>query len=187
MKCRALIFLLLLFPAMESFCQETPRWSISTNAFEWANLATVNASGQFSIARHFTLEASTRWNPWSYSNNNGDRFQSRQRTFAFGTRWWPWYAYSGWWAGLKGQYQEYNRGGLRSQETEEGDAAGLVVGGGFSFQINRWLNLDLGVGFWGGYTKYTTYACPVCGKTLDKGSKPFILPDEMMISAMFIF
>ena len=167
--------------------QESARWSISTNAVDWACLLTANASAQFSVARHFTLEAQARWNPWTFNKTSEAQLQSRQRSFSLGARWRPWYTYSGWWMAARGQYKEYNYGGIGSMETEEGDAAGFVLSGGFSLQIKKWLNIDIGGGFWGGYKKYVRYACPYCGRRTDQGEKAFILPDELLISAMFIF
>lgn len=188
MRCRLPVLMLLscIFSCALS-AQESSRWCVSTNAADWAYLLTVNAGGQYAISRHFTLETQARWNPWSFNNADNDVFQSRQRTFSVGGRWWPWYTYSGWWLGARGQYQEYNSGGLSSASTEEGDALGVVLAGGYSVQITRWLNVDLGVGIWGGHSRYTTYACPHCGRVTDSGEKVFFLPDEMLVSAMFIF
>ena len=52
--------------------------------------------------------------------------------------------------------------------------------------LNEMWNLDLGMGFWGGYKKYTRYACPLCGVTVDQGEKAFILPDAR-IAIQLIF
>lgn len=189
MRCRFLAILCLLSVAIPAFGQgsQDSRWCVATNAADLAYLFTVNASGQYSISRHLSIEAQTRWNPWTFRNSDDADFRSRQRTFSLGTRWWPWYTYSGWWLGARGQYQEYNSGGLRSPETEEGDAWGLAISGGYSLQICKWFNVDLGLGFWGGYKRYTAYACPTCGRIVGNGEKGFILPDELLVSAMFIF
>lgn len=189
MKCRLTAsFALLLVAVIASGREKSDtRWGIATNAADWVYLITVNASGQYALSRHFSLEAQARWNPWSFRKADDQLCQSRQRTFSFGTRWWPWYSYSGWWMGARCQYQEYNRGGLKSPDTEEGDAAGLVLSGGYSIQLNRWLNIDLGFGFWGGRARYTTYACPTCGIVTGGGSKTFFLPDELLLSAMIVF
>lgn len=85
------------------------------------------------------------------------------------------------------QYQEYNRGGILSQKTEEGDAFGLSLGGGYSLMIHENLNLDFGLSLWGGQKTYVTYACPSCGKILDKGSKWFFLPNELRVAIQYIF
>ena len=85
------------------------------------------------------------------------------------------------------QYQEYNRGGIISQRTEEGDAYGLSLSGGYSLMLHEHLNLDFGLGLWGGQKTYITYACPSCGKITGKGYKWFLTPNEIRISIAYIF
>lgn len=163
------------------------RWAGEINVVDLGFLGTVNGDFQFALAQHWTIEAQARYNNWTYNKAKENQLESRQKTFAAGVRFWPWYTYSGWWIGLKGQYQEYNRGGIGTLETEEGDAFGGVLSAGYSLQINRWFNIDFGLGGWAGMTKYTTYACPHCGKRVDEGKKFFFLPNEVVIAAMFIF
>ncbi len=85
------------------------------------------------------------------------------------------------------QFQEYNRGGIFSPETEEGNAYGIGASGGYSVHVNRWLNVDFGLGFWGGMTRYVTYACPYCGKRTGEGTKAFFLPDELRVALELVF
>lgn len=165
----------------------TARWAFSANIGNFATLFTLNGGIQYSIGRNFTAEATVDVNPWTFRSGKEGQFENRQQTYAVGMRFWPWYTYSGWWAGTKAQYQEYNRGGVASPETEEGDAFGLVIQGGYSVHVNRWLDIDFGFGFWGGKTWYTTYSCPHCGRVVDSGDKFFFLPNQAIVAAMFIF
>lgn len=48
-------------------------------------------------------------------------------------------------------------------------------------------NLDFGLGIWTGQKTYITYACPSCGRITDKGSKWFVLPNEIKIALQYIF
>ena len=163
------------------------RWCAKMNAVDLAFLGTVNGEVQYAVVQHFSVLGQIRYNNWTYNKAQEDQFESRQRTFAAGCRFWPWYTYSGWWFEAKAQYQEYNRGGIGTLKTEEGDAVGGALAAGYSLQINRWFNIDFGLGGWLGNTRYTTYACPHCGKKLEEGNKFFILPNEVTIAAMFIF
>ena len=187
MKCRFILPVLAAFVCFPMYSQDNSRWCVSTNAADLAYLLTLNVGAQYAFDRHFTVETRARWNPWSFKNAGKDDFHSRQRSFSLGARWWPWYTYSGWWVGAKGQYQEYNSGGLSSSASEEGDAVGMVLSAGYSFQITKWLDIDLGLGIWGGRATYTSYECPHCGHATGSGSRAFFLPDEMLVSAMFIF
>lgn len=163
------------------------RWCGGTNAVDLAFLGTLNGELQFAASQHFSILTQVRYNNWTYNGGREDQFESRQRSFAAGLRIWPWYTYSGWWIEAKAQYEEYNRGGIGTLRTEEGDAVGGALAAGYSFQINKWFNIDFGLGGWLGNTRYRTYACPQCGKILDEGNKFFILPNEVIIAAMFIF
>ena len=49
------------------------------------------------------------------------------------------------------------------------------------------LNLDFGLGVWGGQKTYITYACPSCGRITGKGSRWFILPNEIRVALQYIF
>ena len=176
---------LLLAATSPSFAQ---RFSVGTNVADWLSLGTMNATASAAVARHVTLNAEARVNPWTFNTNDAEtQLQNRHQTYAIGARWWPWYVYSGWWLGAAAQYQEYNRGGIFSRSTEEGDAFGAAFSGGYSLMLKEHINLDFGLGLWGGWTKYTTYACPSCGKVEDQGEKWFILPNEVILSLVYIF
>ena len=40
---------------------------------------------------------------------------------------------------------------------------------------------------WGGQKAYTTFACPKCGKIEDSGRKWFVMPNDLIVSLVFIF
>ena len=173
-------------------------FSLSTNLLDWANLGTANLQAGLSFSRHLTLHAGVRYNNWNFgSEDKGNEFQNRARGAALGVRYWPWNVYSSWWVGARAKVEEYNRGGLFGKPlTEEGVAAGVGVAFGYSRMLtDRW-NLDFGLGFWGGRTRYTQYRCPRCGRVLpaEDGTslrdrdKWFLLPsDEIQISLTYIF
>ncbi|MBO4434384.1 MAG: DUF3575 domain-containing protein [Bacteroidales bacterium] len=157
------------------------RLSVGTNCVDWLTFGTMNAEASVSVARRVSIHAGGELNPWTF--NAGDRdtqAQLRQATCWAGARWWPWHVYSGWWIGGDGRYSAYNSGGITARETEEGDAFGGGLYGGYAVMLSDNWNLDLGLGAWGGYTRYTRYACPRCGVTLDQGGKAFILPDARL-------
>ena len=53
--------------------------------------------------------------------------------------------------------------------------------------INPHLNVDIGIGVWGGWDRYTTYSCPVCGLVKDKGDRAFILPNDLLLALVYVF
>ena len=195
MKQRYLILASCLVISLSLSAQEV---SLSMNVLDLANLGTANLQAGVSLDRHLTLHAGARYNNWNFGSvEKGNPFQNRARTASLGMRWWPWNSYSSWWFGAKAQAEEYNRGGLfKKQKTEEGVAAGLGLGAGYSRMLDDHWNLDFALGFWTGKAWYTQYRCPRCGRTLhrDDGTpirdavKWFVLPsNDIQISLTYIF
>mgnify|MGYP003524808673 CR=1 FL=1 len=182
------ILILMTFIALISSNASAQDWSISTNLVDYITLGTLNVEGSAATGRHITVNASARVNPWTFHKGDpAKQMQNRQQTYAAGIRYWPWHIYSGWWISAMAQYQEYNRGGIISPSTEEGDAFGMSFGGGYSLMIRENLNLDFGLTVWGGQKSYVVYACPLCGRITDKGSSWFVMPNELRVALQYIF
>lgn len=164
------------------------KFSASSNLMGYACLGTINAELSYSPARHWSVTAGARYNPWTFRTlGQGKQFQLRQQSYALGARFWPWHVYSGWWIAGKVQYQEYNMGGIISRRTEEGDRAGAGLAAGYAYMLSENLNIEFGIGFWGGVKKYTEYSCPACGVTVSSGVKGFLLPDDLLLSISYVF
>ena len=179
-------------------------WAVAVNAADAIDLGTISVEGSVAVSQHWSLHAGAKVNPWTFNKHNTwnglfsepdpDQKQSRKQVYAVGARWWPWNVYSGWWVGGKAQYQEYNRGGLRlpigvgnDSGAEEGDAFGAALSGGYSLMLKEHWNLDFGLGVWGGWTKYRKYEYPENGKLIEQGHKWFFLPNEVILSIVYIF
>lgn len=162
--------------------------SISTNMLDYAMLGTLNVDASVSVARRWSVTAGAKYNPFTYRKADPDRqFQYRQQSYAAGFRVWPWHTLSGWWLSGKLRYQEYNMGGIFSRETEEGDRFGTGFYAGYTHMLAPHLNLEFGFGFWTGLSVFRRYDCQVCGVTMDRGRKFFVLPDDLMISIAYVF
>jgi hypothetical protein len=162
--------------------------AVSTNVLDYARLGTLNLEASLGVARHWTLNAGAKYNPFSFDKNGGeDQMQLRQRSLSLGTRFWPWHIHSGWWLSAKVQAQEYNEGGVRSLQTEEGERYGGGLGAGYTYMLHKHFNLEVGAGVWAGKNRYTVYACPVCGKETGGGERTFVRPSEILLSLIYIF
>ena len=161
-------------------------YSIATNVLDYVNLGTLNMEASCGLARQWSLSAGIKYNPFTYGEGN-DGFADRQRSVDAGARFWPWHIYSGWWLSGKLKWQEYNKGGFQSRQTTEGDRYGGALAAGYSFMLNTHLNLDIGLGRWGGYDKYIAYECLKCGKVIDAGDKFFVLPNDILLTISYIF
>ena len=162
--------------------------AISTNAAGYVNYGTLNMEASISVARQWTINAGVKYNPFMFkAGEDNHDVSNRQRLFAAGARFWPWHVYSGWWIAAKMQYQEYNVGGITSQETQEGDRIGLGATVGYTYMLGKHFNVEFGLGGWGGADFYTRYECPVCGLTTGQGRKAFLLPNDIVIAYSYIF
>lgn len=171
--------------ALPSFAQ---KFSLSTNLLDYACLGTMNLDASYSLSRRWSVVAGVRYNPFTFNEGDSQKqFQYRQQSYAVGARLWPWHTMSGWWFSGKLRYQEYCYGGIVSKEAEEGDRFGVGVYSGYTHMLSRHLNVEFGVGLWGGMALYHRYSCPVCGETVGSGRKYFLLPDDFMISFAYVF
>lgn len=164
------------------------KFSVSTDLLGYARLCTFNVDASYAIARRWSLTAGARYNPFTFNAGDPEKqFQYRQQTYSVGMRLWPWHIWSGWWFTGKLRYQEYSTGGIISRTTEEGDRFGAGLYSGYTHMLTPHLNLEFGVGFWSGLAVYRKYSCPVCGLTIEDGRKFFLLPDDFMVSVVYVF
>lgn len=161
-------------------------YSVATNVLDYVNLGTLNLEASCGIGRQWTVSAGMKYNPFSFGEGKKE-FADKQRSVDAGARFWPWHIYSGWWMGGKLKWQEYSRGGFESVAATEGDRFGGSLSAGYTFMLNTHLNLDIGMGLWGGYDKYVAYECLRCGKKIQDGNKFFVLPNDILLTISYIF
>ena len=182
---RKAILLISLLLCLDAAAQ---RFSVGTNTVDWLSLGTMNMEASAAVSRSVSFHLGAGLNPWSYRTGDpSTQFQMRQGTVRAGARWWPWHIYSGWWLTGKLKWQEYNYGGFTSPHASEGDRYGGSLSAGYTFMLNTHLNLDIGLGLWGGYDKYTAYECLHCGRISGSGEKVFILPNDILLTISYIF
>ena len=172
-------------------------YAVAVNTADMLDLGTMSLEGSVAVGQHWSLNAGAKVNPWTfnrhdtwnglYSEPDPEQKQDRKQVYALGARWWPWNVYSGWWVGGKAQYEEYNHGGIITKTAEEGDAFGAALAGGYSLMLKEHWNLDFGLGVWGGWTKYRKYEFPENGKLINEGGKWFFLPNEVILSIVYVF
>lgn len=173
------------------------RYSVSTNTVDWLYFVTPNIEIQYAMSQHWSIDASARVNAWSFNANlpfedrQDKEMKVRQQTYALGLRYWTWTVCSGWWLGAKAQYSEYDNGGVAFlpwvPNNEAGEAIGVGAELGYAYQLSKHWDLNFGLGVWSGVRRYTTYDCAYCGQTVDKGKKGFFLPNEALLSLVYIF
>lgn len=160
--------------------------SASVNLADCANFGTLNIETSYGVTRHLSLSAGAKYNPFTFGHDENAILQ-RQQTYSAGLKYWVWHVYSGWWLAAKAQYQEFNEGGISSRQTSQGDRYGQSLAVGYSYMLTRHLNIDFGVGMWGGYQTYVVRSCQHCGIIVDEGEKFFLLPNDLTFSLSYIF
>ena len=185
MKSRLLLTAMLIALSSALHAQKV---SVSTNLLGYAALGTMNVEASYAVSRHWSVVAGLKYNPFTFRKGDPDaQFQCRQQSYSIGVRMWPWHIWTGWWFASKLRYQEYNVGGIFGDETQEGDRIGAGIYSGYTYMVSPHFNVEFGVGLWAGVDFYRTYDCPMCGLTVDSGRRGFLLPDDMMISLVYVF
>lgn len=152
---------------------------VSTNLLDCLNLGTINGEFGLNPLPKWSFYARGRYNPFTY-NVNGQK-QNRVAGLALGAKYWFWYTNSGWFLNGHLGGSLYNTAGIFDGYAYEGAAGSLTFGGGYSLMLNERWNLDFGLGVQGGYTSYTKYSCPKCGKVLGKEKKIFVAPSNLLV------
>lgn len=184
-KLILLSFLLLLAAGHKGYAQKV---SVSTDLVDWAYLWTANAEVGISVDQHFSIQVGGKINPWKFDKKSGDELYDGQMTAYAGARYWPWHVFAGWWVGAKLQYSSFQNTGIVRPELRKGQSAGAGLSAGYTFMLNERLNLDLGLGFWGGrHFKYAEYDSPATMNPITTAPKNFIAVDELTVALMYIF
>ena len=152
---------------------------LATNLLDYANFGTINAEFGLSPYPKWSFYIKGRYNPFTFQING--QKQNRVASCALGTKYWFWYSNSGWFLNSNISYSVFNTGGILNGYAYEGDAYGITAGGGYALMLNKKWNLDFGVGVQTGYTSYTKYSCPRCGRIVEKKSKMYFFPSNIMV------
>ena len=186
MKCVLIIFALL----VSSFSAVAQKISIQTNVLDWAALGTANLEAGVAVARHFSVFAGGRYNPWSFHTENPSAdVLNQQRTAYLGLRYWTWYVNSGLWFAAKAQYQDYTNTGIWRAALKEGrNGWGGGLSGGYTYLLSKHLNLEAGAGAWVvHYGDYNFYESPRKLKVRHEGPATFVYPDFVSLSIVLVF
>ena len=173
------------------FCSnsvQAQKVAVSTNLLEYVNFGTINGEIGLGVSQHLSIYIQGKYNPFEYKFASGTRqINNKQLLGAIGTKYWFWHTYSGLFISGQFSLSKYNRGGITSVETYQGDAAGITLGAGYALMLKEHLNLDFGLGIMGGYTNFIRFRCPSCGKIDKKGKKIFIAPDNVLVQLSYLF
>lgn len=166
------------------------QFAVSTDLSKWAWLGTINASFSYAPSRHWTIGVQGDCNPWTFkrADKGGRLMREREYGLAAQARYWPWNSYCGWWVGGGLRWESYARGGMTHYTTYKGEAYGLEVSAGFSLMVHSNINIDFGIGAWGGRTIEEVYLTPKCTPgTGTPRRRWFAAPNEASVSLVYTF
>lgn len=151
---------------------------------------TLNAGIEIGLSRHWTLDVSANYNPWTFSENRKWKHLLVQPEL----RYWLRHRFSGHFLGLHSGWMKYNVGGVElpfmgNSKTSryEGYATGVGLAYGYSLQLSgRWA-LELSVGAGWIYTRYDRFRCPHCGAREESGvTASRFAPTKAAISVVYM-
>jgi len=181
------LFIILALSLLTATVSRAQKFSVSSNAVEWANFGTVNADFGMSIARHLSLSVGGAFNGWDFSNSDSFRY-NKHTTGYVGLRYWPWYVFSGLWIQGKAQYIDFKNTGIWRPALDTGKGVGAGLAAGYTLMVHEKLNIEFGLGGWGGKLfDHTLYCCPRDMIVRETGPKTFADFDEVSISIMYVF
>lgn len=163
-----------------------PYLSIGTNLLSLLTFGTMEADFGLGLSRHYSLHLKGIYNPFSWQASE-QILQNKQATLALQGRYWPWFIFSGWYYGTKLQYSVFNRGGLHCPRIKDGIAYGIGLETGYAWMMSKHLNLEFGIGLWGGYASTRTFASARCGKLLERHQGGFCQVDRITIALQYTF
>ena len=162
--------------------------SLSTNLVEWGNYGTINLDGGMSVSQHFSLFAGVKYNPWEFRTSYGMLVFNQQATVNAGVRYWPWYVFSGWWLGAKVRYTDFEQSGVLRPKYFDGKSIGAGLSAGYTWMLNKHINLEVAAGIWGGrHLEYKVYRTVSSMHLLKDGPRNFYGLDDVAVTLMYVF
>ena len=164
----------------------TYRWSLGTDAVQWALLGCINASVEYCPGQHWGLMAGMRYNPFTYLRGSQYQTQLRQATPFAGVRYWVDTPFKGWYMEGKALASVYCVANVFGSGCFDGEAIAAGLGAGWCKALNERWRLTLGAGVLAVFHDTTYYMGPVCGRISDHKSGPAIMPDAT-VSINYLF
>lgn len=83
--------------AFFGFCSRAQKAALATDLVSYVNFVTLNAEVSYPVARHWSVNAGFRYNPFTFNLGEGkEDVRNKQQSYSAGVRFWPWNVFSGW-------------------------------------------------------------------------------------------
>lgn len=178
------------FDRIQSKTIGPPVLSIKTNLLYDAT-TTFNLGVEFKVGPRYTLDLSTNYNPWTFSDNKKLKHILVQPEL----RYWLCEPFYGHFFGFHGIYSHYNVGNIDLPldiypSLKDSRYQGNLYGAGFSYGYQwllspRW-SVEATIGFGYIYADYKRYDYKCCGEFRQNGRKHYIGPTKAGLSLIYI-
>ena len=162
------------------------KWCISTNAPTWLLLGTANAELHLATGNHWSVQASIKYNPFTYAGGTPNQVHIRQLTPSAGVRYWIDSVWQGWWTGAGILISEYSLALPCRERYFDGNLAGVELISGYDFAISDRLSLSLGAGVAAACHRTSYYRGPVCGRLKDRREGIAVFPSDIIVAMRII-
>lgn len=169
--------------------------ALKTNLLYDATL-TANAGIEVSLAPRWSVDLSGNFNGWTVNGHKWKHWLVQPEV-----RYWFCDHFAGHFVGMHLLGGQYNLGNIKNSinifgtdfskltdQRHQGWYVGAGVAYGYSFILNRHLNLELEAGFGYIYTRYDVFKCEGCGKKIEE-DKPhhYIGPTKAAVNLVYAF
>ena len=168
--------------------------NIKTNLIPDA-LLSPNVGVEIGLKPHWSLDLTGELNMWTVNDHKWKHWLAQPEA-----RYWFCEYFAKHFVGVHLLGGQYNFGNLHnnikflgtdlSRLTDyryEGWAVGGGIAYGYSFLLNRHLNLELEIGIGYLYTRYKEFECKECGKETDTGHHNYFGPTKAAINLVYVF
>lgn len=169
--------------------------NVKTNLLYDATL-TVNAGAEVGLAPRWSFDLSGNYNGWSVNHHKWKHWLVQPEL-----RYWFCDHFAGHFVGIHALGGQYNLGNIKnsinflgsdfSKLTDrryQGWYVGAGIAYGYSFILNRHLNLELEAGFGYIYTRYDVFNCEGCGrKVAEDRPHHYVGPTKAAVNLVYAF
>ena len=169
--------------------------AVKTNILYDATL-TVNAGVEYALAPRWSVDLSGNYNGWAVNGHKWKHWLAQPEA-----RYWFCDHFAGHFVGLHALGGQYNFGNFDTSlsflgtdysvfadERHQGWYVGAGIAYGYSFILNRHLNLELEIGVGYVYTRYDTFNCEGCGRKVEEDqSHHYVGPTKAAVNLVYVF
>ncbi|MBR5034714.1 MAG: DUF3575 domain-containing protein [Bacteroidales bacterium] len=164
----------------------TYKWTVATDAVQWALLGCINASVEYCPGENWGFMAAMRYNPFTYLRGTEKQTQLRQATPVLGVKYWVDAPYEGWFMDGRVLASVYSVSNVFNSGCFDGQAIAAGIGAGWCRVLDERWRLSLGAGVLAALHDTTFYMGPVCGRISGHKRGPSLLPD-LSVSINYLF